>query len=99
MGERHWQSSGGSGSAAAPRAAGGVSQLCAAATRTGRRASLSIHWPDRMAKLIHYAIGDSAPTLRVGQQLARAPQGRGTIVFSTVTGAVAVRYLGEVNVR
>jgi hypothetical protein len=41
------------------------------------RASLSIHGPDRTAELIHYAIGDSAPTLQVGPQLARAPPGRG----------------------
>ncbi len=29
--------------------------------------------------LIHYAIGDSAPTLRVGSHLTRAPQGHETI--------------------
>ena len=32
----------------------------------------------RAAGLIHYAIGDSAPTLRVGPHHTRAPPGRGT---------------------
>jgi hypothetical protein len=34
--------------------------------------------PDRTAALIHYAIGDSAQTLRVGPHPTRAPPGRGT---------------------
>jgi hypothetical protein len=46
-----------------------VSQPCAAATRMGRRASLSVHGPDRTAELIHYTIGDSPLTLRVGRNL------------------------------
>jgi hypothetical protein len=36
--------------------------------------------PDRTAALIHYAIGDSAPTLRVGPHNTRAPPGRGQFV-------------------
>jgi hypothetical protein len=35
--------------------------------------------PDRTAAVIHYAIGDYAPTLRVGPHHTRAPPGRGTI--------------------
>jgi hypothetical protein len=44
----------------------------------GLISSLCIHGPDRTDELIHYAIDDSPLTLRVGPQLARAPQGRGT---------------------
>ncbi len=35
----------------------------------GRRASLSIHGPDRTAGLIHNVTDDSPPTLRVGRNL------------------------------
>ncbi len=78
-----------------------VSQPCAAAPQMGRRASLSIHGPDRTAELSHYAIGDSAPTLRVGRNLHEHRRAGGPFVSSTrdrgrdrpVTGAVAVRYL------
>jgi hypothetical protein len=35
--------------------------------------------PDRTAAVIHYAIGDYAPTLRVGPHHTRAPPGRGAI--------------------
>ncbi len=35
--------------------------------------------PDRTAALIHYAIGDSAPTLGVGPHHTREPPGSGTI--------------------
>jgi hypothetical protein len=46
-----------------------VSQLRAAATRMGRRASLSIHGPNRTAGLIYYVTDNSPPTLRVGRNL------------------------------
>ena len=45
----------------------GVSPHCGARYAVGpRRASLGTHGPDRMARLVHYAISDSSPTLRVG---------------------------------
>ena len=49
----------------------------------GRRASLSIHGPDRTAELIHYAIGDSPPTLRVGRNLHEHRRAGGPFVSST----------------
>ncbi len=74
-----------------------VSQPCAAAPQMGRRASLSIHGPDRTAELIQYAIGDSPPTLRVGPNTGTA--GPEDQCPPPVTGAVAVRYLGADNWR
>ena len=68
----------------------------------GRRASLSIHGPeppDRTAELIHYAIGDSP---RLSESAATYTSTAGPEDHSCpppVTGAVAVRYLGEVDVR
>ena len=60
-----------------------MSQPCADAPQMGRRASLSIHGPDRTAKLSHYAIGDSPPTLRVGRNLHEHRRAGGPFVSST----------------
>ena len=60
----------------------------------GRRASLGSHGPERPAKPIHYAIGDSAPTLRVGQHNTCYAGPKGHDVLDPWSGAVAVRDLG-----
>ncbi len=60
-----------------------VSQPCVAATRIGRRASLSIHGPDWTAELIHYAIGNSPPTLQVGRNLHEHRRAGGPFVSPT----------------
>ena len=65
----------------------------------GRRASLSIHGPDRTAELIHYAIGDSAPTLRVGPHHTCYAGPKGHHVLDPWSGAVAVRDLGAMMGR
>jgi hypothetical protein len=49
----------------------GVGCKAQPASRQGRRASLGIHGPNRTAAPIRYAVGDSAPTLRVGPHPTR----------------------------
>ena len=48
------------------------------ALRNDGRTSLGIHGPNRTAETHHYAINDSASTLRVGPDRTRAPLGRWT---------------------
>ena len=66
----------------------------------GRRASLSIHGPDRTAGLIHHVTDESATTLRVGRNLEHRRAGR-LFVFSIRNlgrSAIGSDQLAEVDV-
>jgi hypothetical protein len=60
-----------------------ASQHFAATTQMDRRASHSIHWPNRTAGLVHYVTDDYPPTLRVGSKLHEHSRDGGPILPST----------------